>query len=134
MKDYQRPNIVVSAVSEFIPQQSDIQQNRYVFAYTITIENLSSSPYKLLSRHWVIQDGNMKIEEVAGDGVVGEQPVILSGDRFTYTSGAVLETDMGTMEGRYYFNSPDRAINNAEESQFEILIPKFLLSVPRVVH
>ncbi len=128
------PNIIVNAESEFIPQQSDFEQNRYVFAYTIKIENKSEKPYQLLSRHWVIQDANMKVEEVAGDGVVGETPIIEPGGYFSYTSGAVLETDMGTMEGRYFFTSPNESSKQDSNSEFEVLIPKFLLTVPRVVH
>jgi len=134
MNKTQGPNIVVRAKSEFVPQQSDLQKSRYVFAYTINIENLSSSPYQLLSRHWVIQDGNMKVDEVAGDGVIGKQPVILPGSSFSYTSGAVLETDMGTMEGRYFFNTPGQTELENDNTQFEIMIPKFLLTVPRVMH
>lgn len=123
------PNIVVSAATQFIPQQSDASLGRFVFAYTITIENKSNVPYQLLSRHWLIQDANMKLEEVYGDGVIGEQPIIPPGEHYSYTSGAVLDTDMGTMEGRYFFKAPE-----GDQQQVEIPIPKFLLTIPRTVH
>jgi len=126
------PEIHVSAVSEFVPQQSDASNNRYVYSYTVTIKNNSDQPYQLLSRHWVIQDGNMKVEEVFGDGVIGEQPKIEPGDSYSYSSGAVLETDIGTMEGRYFFKPCFNKEGSSEK--VEIPIPKFLLSIPRVVH
>ncbi len=130
-----QPDISISSVTHHVPQQSDSELDRFVFAYTITIQNNDETAYQLLSRHWVIQDGNMKVEEVYGDGVVGEQPIILPGENYSYTSGAVLETDMGTMEGRYFFCRVDpTSVNNKESEQIEILIPKFLLSVPRTIH
>ena len=126
------PDIQVSAISEFVPQQSDTNGKRFVYSYTITIENKSDITYQLLSRHWVIQDGNMKVEEVFGDGVIGEQPKIDPGESYVYSSGAVLETDIGTMEGRYFFKACES--NTEMNEQIEIPIPKFLLSIPRVVH
>ncbi len=130
------PNIVIKVVSHFVPQQSDEVSSRFVFSYTVTIENHSDTAFQLLSRHWVIQDGNMKVEEVYGDGVVGEQPIIQAGDQYEYSSGAVLETDIGTMEGRYFFIDKGAAIDSgsAESDKIEIPIPKFLLTVPRTVH
>lgn len=132
-----KPDITISAVSQFVPQQSDTNNGRFVFAYTITIQNNADRPYQLLSRHWVIQDGNMKIEEVYGEGVIGEQPVIKPGAEYSYTSGAVLDTDMGTMEGRYFFSDAQNIKTentNTREKEIEIPIPKFLLSIPRTVH
>ncbi|MCH2189534.1 MAG: Co2+/Mg2+ efflux protein ApaG [Gammaproteobacteria bacterium] len=126
------PDIQVSAISEFVPQQSDASNNRYVYSYTITIKNNSDQPYQLLSRHWLIQDGNMKVEEIYGDGVIGEQPKIKPGDSYSYSSGAVLETDIGTMEGRYFFKPCFNSESSVEK--VEIAIPKFLLSIPRIVH
>lgn len=119
--------VKVSALTGFVEQQSDVDNNRFVFSYTITIENASESAFQLVSRHWVIQDANRKVEEVYGDGVVGEQPVINPGESYTYTSGAVLETEMGTMEGRYF-------MINQSKNEFEVPIPKFVLSVPRTLH
>jgi len=137
-----KPDIVVSATTQFVPQQSDAATGRFVFAYTVTINNRSDQAYQLLSRHWVIQDANMKLEEVYGDGVIGEQPVIEPGQHYSYTSGAVLETDMGTMEGRYFFTTVDKSSeekNNEqrlenEVGEIEIPIPKFLMTIPRTVH
>ena len=117
----------ISIVSSYVKQQSDEENSRFVFAYTITIENISDETFQLVSRHWLIQDANRKIEEVYGEGVVGEQPMIAPGEKYTYSSGAVLETEMGTMEGRYFMLS-----NNKNE--FEVTIPKFVLSVPRTLH
>ena len=123
--------IVVTAETGFVPQQSEPDKGRYVFFYTITIHNDSDIACQLLSRHWVIQDSNLKIEEVYGEGVIGEQPLIQPGEKYQYTSGAVLETEIGTMEGRYFMvsKSLDESTN-----EFEISIPRFTLSVPRVIH
>ena len=123
--------IVVSTKTGFVPQQSDAKANRYVFFYEVTIHNKSNSSVQLISRHWVIQDANRKIEEVYGEGVIGEQPHIQPGEKYQYTSGAVLETEMGTMEGRYFMLQ--KSIDN-ESIDFEISIPKFILSVPRTLH
>ena len=117
----------IKVISEYIKQQSNAEQNRFVFSYTISIENTSSFSFQLISRHWLIRDANNKTEEVYGDGVVGEQPVILPGQTYTYSSGCVLETEMGTMEGRYFMLSE-------KAGEFEVTIPKFLLSVPRTIH
>lgn len=119
--------VKVSALSGFVERQSDVKNKRFVFSYTITIENESDSEFQLISRHWVIQDANRKTEEVYGEGVVGEQPIIKPGESYTYTSGAVLETEMGTMEGRYF-------MINQSKNEFEVPIPKFVLSVPRTLH
>ena len=123
--------IVVTTETGFVPQQSEPDKSRYVFFYTITIHNDSDIACQLLSRHWVIQDSNLKIEEVYGEGVIGEQPLIQPGEKYQYTSGAVLETEIGTMEGRYFMVS--RSLDEAA-NEFEISIPKFTLSVPRVIH
>jgi len=119
--------IKIHVVSKYIQQQSNAANNHFVFSYTITIENTSTSAIQLISRHWLICDANNKTEEVYGEGVVGEQPVILPGHKYTYSSGSVLETEMGTMEGRYFMQSK-------ENGEFEIAIPKFLLSIPRTLH
>ena len=118
--------VEISTQTQFVPQQSDSKNKRYVFAYTVTITNKSDRTCQLMSRHWVIQDANQKIEEVYGEGVIGEQPVIKPGESYQYTSGAVLETEMGTMEGRYFMLSSD--------NEFEVPIPRFVLSVPRILH
>ena len=117
----------ISTVSGFVEQQSNAADKRFVFSYTITIENISDTPFQLISRHWLIRDANHKVEEVYGEGVIGEQPVIKPGQKYTYSSGAVLETEMGTMEGRYFMLSVNK-------DEFEVAIPKFVLTVPRILH
>ncbi len=123
--------IKVTANTGYVPQQSKPDENYYVFFYTISIHNESDIPCQLLSRHWVIQDSNRKVEEVYGEGVIGEQPVIQPGAIYQYTSGAVLETEIGTMEGRYFMLKKSLEDDTQE---FEISIPKFTLSVPRTIH
>ena len=98
-----------------------------VFAYTITLVNRGSVSAQLLSRHWVITDADSQVEEVRGDGVVGEQPVLKPGEGFRYTSGAVIETPVGTMQGSYQMVA-------ADGQQFDAAIPEFVLSAPRTLH
>jgi ApaG protein len=119
--------IVIEAVPYFIKEQSNPAENRYVFAYTITISNQGEKPAKLLSRQWLITDSNGKIQEVKGDGVVGKHPYLKPGDVFRYTSGAILETAVGVMQGNYFFVEEDG-------SQFIAPIPQFTLSIPRTLH
>jgi ApaG protein len=120
-------HIVVEATPHYIEKQSSPDDQRYVFAYTISISNAGSVPAKLLSRHWLITDANGKIQEVKGDGVVGEQPYLQPGEVFRYTSGAIIETPVGVMQGKYLMLADDGERFNAN-------IPKFTLSVPRVLH
>ena len=117
----------IDVATRYIDEQSEPDRDRYVFAYTIHIRNTGSVPARLLGRHWVITDANGKVEEVAGDGVVGEQPWLRPGDDFTYTSGAVLETHQWTMEGTYAMLADDG-------TRFEAPIPAFVLAVPRTLH
>ena len=117
----------ISVATQFLDDQSDPDGDRYVFAYTIRIRNLGRLPAQLLDRHWVITDGNGKVEEVRGEGVVGEQPRLEPGEAFTYTSGAVLETAVGTMEGSYHMSGDDG-------TEFDAPIPPFTLAVPRTLH
>jgi len=123
--------IEVTAKTGFVPQQSKPSDDRYVFFYTITIHNNSDVACQLLSRHWVIRDSNKKVEEIYGEGVIGEQPLIKPGEKYQYTSGAVLETEMGTMEGRYFMV---KSLPNNSTQEFEINIPRFTLSIPRTIH
>lgn len=125
--DTQTYNIKVDVQTEYIPDQSDPEQERYVFAYTITIRNEGSVPAKLLTRHWIITNANGKTQEVRGDGVVGEQPYLKPGDGFRYTSGTVLETPVGSMHGTYQMVADD-GIN------FEAEIAPFTLSTPHTIH
>ncbi|PTR34854.1 ApaG protein [Luteibacter sp. OK325] len=119
--------IDVEVESRFVPDQSQPTDNRYVFAYTITLRNAGDTAAQLMTRHWVIKDANGKVEEVRGDGVVGEQPWMRPGESFEYTSGAVLETAVGTMEGTYSMIADDG-------TQFDAPIPTFVLSIPRTLH
>ncbi|MFP7723473.1 Co2+/Mg2+ efflux protein ApaG [Lysobacter sp. A3-1-A15] len=124
-----RPTYAVDVEVEtrFLDEQSAPDQDRYVFAYTIHIHNRGCVPAQLLRRHWRITDANGKVQEVRGEGVVGEQPHLDPGEGFEYTSGAVLETDLGTMEGSYAMVADDG-------TRFEVPIPAFTLSVPRTLH
>ncbi len=119
--------IRVNVQSEFVPEQSDPGSERYVFAYHIAITNEGGDPARLLTRHWVITDGEAKVEEVRGDGVVGQQPQIAPGETYRYSSGAILKTPVGSMQGSYGM------IDDAGE-RFEAPIPVFRLAVPRMVH
>ena len=123
----EKNKILVEAVPHFIEGQSSPEESRYVFAYTVTITNSGTVPAKLLSRHWVITDANGKVQDVRGEGVVGEQPYLKPGETFRYTSGAMIETSVGVMQGNYTMRSDDG-------DQFNALIPKFTLSVPRTLH
>ena len=120
-------DITISVDTRFLDDQSAPADNRYAFAYTITIANHGSVGARLLSRHWIITDGNGKVHEVQGDGVVGEQPWVRPGDDYEYTSGAVLETALGTMHGSYQMVADDG-------TRFDAFIPAFVLSTPRTLH
>jgi ApaG protein len=119
--------LAIDVATRYLDDQSEPEQDRYVFAYTIRIRNAGNVPARLLGRHWVITDANGKVEQVDGEGVVGEQPWLQPGEAFQYTSGAVLETDLGTMEGRYEMLADDG-------TRFEAAIPAFTLTVPRTLH
>jgi len=119
--------IKIDVATNYIVDQSEPEVGRYVFAYTITIENLGDLPARLLSRHWVITDANGKVQEVKGDGVVGEQPHLNPGETFRYSSGAVLETPVGAMQGSYRMKADNG-------THFEAPIPPFTLAVPGVLH
>ena len=113
--------------TRFLDDQSAPEEGRYVFAYTIHIRNEGNVPARLLGRRWLITDGNGKVQEVVGEGVVGEQPWLRPGEGFEYTSGAVLETDIGTMRGSYDVLADDG-------TRFAAPLPPFTLSVPRTLH
>lgn len=123
----EKNKIIVEAIPHYIEAQSAPNERRYVFAYTITITNAGASPAKLLTRHWLITDANGKVQEVRGDGVVGEQPYLKPGESFRYTSGAMIETPVGTMQGEYTMRTDDG-------SHFDASIPRFTLSIPRTLH
>jgi len=119
--------IEVQVQARFVADQSEPQANRYVFAYTVQLRNAGRVPARLLTRHWMITDANGRVQEVRGDGVIGEQPWMRPGDRFEYTSGAVLETPVGTMGGSYQMLADDG-------TRFDAPIPTFTLSIPRTLH
>ena len=119
--------IDIDIATRFLDDQSAPDESRYVFAYTIQIRNRGTVPARLLGRHWVITDANGKVEEVVGEGVVGEQPYLEPGEAFEYTSGAILETDLGTMRGSYDMLADDG-------TRFAAPIPPFTLTVPRTLH
>ena len=113
--------IRITVKSRFLPEQSSAA--RWAFAYTVRIENVGSTTAQLRSRHWIITDGNGKREEVKGDGVVGNQPVLRPGGKFEYTSGAVLQTPHGSMQGTYRMVTEDGRQFDAEISPFALTQP-----------
>ena len=117
----------IDVATRYLDDQSEPEQDRYVFAYTINIRNRGSVAARLVSRHWLITDANGKVQEVRGEGVVGEQPWLRPGESFVYTSGSVLETSLGTMEGSYAMVADDG-------THFEVPIAVFRLAVPRTLH
>ena len=119
--------IRVDVDTSYLEDQSDPKERRYVFSYTITIRNEGSVPARLLTRHWIITDSNGKVQEVRGDGVVGEQPYLKPGQGFRYSSGAVLETPVGAMEGS------DQMVADDGE-QFDAPIAAFRLAMPGLLH
>lgn len=125
--DTARYAIDIAVDTRYLADQSEPDAGRYVFAYTIRLRNTGQVPAKLLTRHWVITDANGKVQQVDGEGVVGEQPWLRPGDDFRYTSGAVLETAVGTMRGHYEWVADDG-------ERFAAPIPPFTLAVPRTLH
>jgi len=122
-----RHRISIDVETAYLEEQSEPREQRYVFAYTITIRNEGDVPAKLLTRHWIITDANGRVQEVRGDGVVGEQPYLKPGQGFRYSSGAVLETPVGTMQGSYQMIADDGA-------RFDAPIPAFRLAMPGMLH
>ncbi|MFI4869235.1 MAG: Co2+/Mg2+ efflux protein ApaG [Steroidobacterales bacterium] len=122
-----RHRISIDVETTYLDDQSEPREQRFVFAYTITIRNEGEVPAKLLTRHWIITDANGRVQEVRGDGVVGEQPYLKPGQGFRYSSGAVLETPVGTMQGSYQMIADDGA-------QFDAPIPAFRLAMPGMLH
>jgi ApaG protein len=115
--------IRVRVQSQYLPEQSSPRDDRYVFAYTITISNESTYTAQLRTRHWIITDGRGSVEEVKGDGVVGEQPRLSPGQSFQYTSGCVLTTPIGTMQGTYQFWRDDGSYFDAQIAPFSLALP-----------
>lgn len=127
MPDADKYRIEVHPMPQFLPEQSDPDNHRYVFAYTITVTNAGLVPAQLVSRHWIITDGNNAVQEVRGLGVVGQQPLLRPGESYRYTSGSALTTAIGTMKGSYQMVAEDG-------TQFEAEIPEFVLAAPGVLH
>jgi ApaG protein len=127
MAESKRYEITVVTRTAFLDDQSDPARNQYVFAYTIKVTNTGTVTAQLISRHWVITDGEHRTQEVKGLGVVGQQPVLKPGESFEYTSGASIPTAVGTMRGTYQMVAEDGRA-------FDATIPPFTLSVPRTLH
>ncbi|QEY60988.1 Co2+/Mg2+ efflux protein ApaG [Metapseudomonas lalkuanensis] len=122
-----RYKVDVSVVTRFLPEQSQPDENRFAFAYTVTIQNNGELPAQLLTRHWVITDGDGHVQEVRGAGVVGQQPRIDPGASHTYTSGTVMATRVGSMQGSYQMVADDG-------KRFDAIITPFRLAVPGSLH
>jgi len=122
-----RHRIDVSSRVQFVPEQSDAAGGRYVFAYTITIKNTGTVAAQLVSRHWIITDADNQVQEVKGEGVVGEQPLLEPGEFFEYTSGCPLKTPFGTMEGTYQMVS-------SQGEAFDVRIAPFSLAEPYAIN
>ena len=120
-------DIRVNPRATYLPEQSDTEHGRYVFAYTITITNHGTVAAQLVSRHWIITDGDERVQEVRGSGVLGEQPYLRPGESFEYTSGAAIATPVGTMRGSYQMVAEDG-------TAFDAPIPPFTLAMPRALH
>ncbi|RLA38109.1 MAG: Co2+/Mg2+ efflux protein ApaG [Gammaproteobacteria bacterium] len=119
--------IDISTRVEYLPEQSDSTEPSFAFAYTITIRNVGEVAATLLRRHWLVTDADGREEIVDGEGVIGHQPTLEPGEVFEYTSGAVLRTPVGTMEGHYHMHAEDG-------TEFEAPIPVFGLTVPGVLN
>ena len=121
------PRVCVQVQSVYIEAQSSPEQERFVFSYTVTIRNLGRTAVQLLGRYWLITNGNGRETQVQGEGVVGVQPLIEPGNEYQYTSGAIIETPLGTMEGHYQ-------MVDAEGNDFNVAIPVFRLAIPSFIH
>ena len=120
-------SIEIDADTHYVESQSAPEAGRYVFSYTITIRNVGAASARLVARHWIITDAHGKVQEVRGEGVVGEKPHLAPGESFRYTSAAMIETPVGTMRGEY------RMVSGEGES-FDAEIPAFMLAIPRTLH
>lgn len=127
MAESKKYEIAVEVTTQYLPEQSDPDEERYFFAYTITVRNSGSVAAQLISRHWIITDAEGKTEEVRGLGVVGHQPLLKPGESFEYTSGCPLATPVGTMSGSYQMVAEDG-------TRFEAPIAEFVLAMPRTLH
>ncbi|MGJ9420684.1 Co2+/Mg2+ efflux protein ApaG [Massilia sp. CMS3.1] len=120
-------DLSVTVRTKYLPEQSRPERDEYLFSYTITIRNTGEVPAQLISRHWVITDANNRVQEVAGLGVVGHQPLLKPGEQFEYASGTPLATPQGSMHGEYFCVAEDG-------HRFEVKIPEFVLTLPSMLH
>lgn len=127
MGESKKYEIAVDVATQYLPEQSDPAEERYFFAYTITVTNTGSVAAQLISRYWLITDAEGKREEVRGLGVVGHQPLLKPGESFEYTSGCPLATPVGTMQGSYQMVAEDG-------TRFDAPIAEFVLAMPRTLH
>jgi ApaG protein len=127
MANSKKYEITVDTAAAFLPDQSEEESDRYVFAYTINITNTGTVPAQLISRHWIITDAADQVQEVRGLGVVGEQPLLRPGEHFEYTSGTALATPVGTMRGSFQMVAEDG-------TKFDAHVAEFSLAMPRVLH
>ncbi len=124
---HENSGINISVKTQYLAQQSDVLNNSHAFSYTITIQNNRADTVQLLRRHWIITDQNNRVEEVKGKGVVGQQPVIKPGEQFQYSSGTILNSNIGDMKGSYTMLA-----ENGET--FDVAIPAFVLATPNMLH
>ena len=127
MEENKTHSLDIDIQTHYMEERSSPDQDRYAFSYTITIENSGVTSAKLLNRHWLITDANGKTQKVRGEGVVGEQPLLEPGESYQYTSGAILETPVGAMEGEY-------ELIDGQGRRFFAPIPPFTLSIPGLIH
>jgi ApaG protein len=127
MNEVLSASVKVQVATHFLQQHSRPEENVWAFAYTISISNNSTETIQLLRRHWVITDTNNSVEEVKGDGVIGQQPYILPGTSYEYSSGARLQTPAGDMHGSY-------TMQTSQGDEFEVPIPLFILASPHVLN
>ena len=127
MAEIKKYAIEVTVETQFLPEQSDPTDERYLFAYRIRVANTGTVAAQLISRHWIITDAEGKIEEVRGLGVVGKQPLLQPGEGFEYSSGCPLPTPVGTMKGTYQMVAEDG-------TRFDVPISEFVLAAPRTLH
>lgn len=123
----QPDDIVVNVTPQYLPAQSEPDNQHYVFAYRVVVRNNSAQAVQLISRHWVITDGTQRVQEVRGLGVVGKQPLIAAGESFEYSSGCPLPTPIGTMKGEFHFVGENGV-------PFDVSIAEFVLALPRTLH
>ncbi len=120
-------NIEIEVKVTYLPSQSDIPNSQYAYAYTITITNKGVSGAQLRTRRWIIEDETGNVEEVVGEGVIGQQPYLSPGESFEYSSGAIISTETGSMKGSY-------GMINDDGKRFDAEIPEFVLSEPYTLH